>query len=190
METKENRQYKYVLIFWALLTWSPTLLKAHLYYSDDTSTRKTYNQALFLWGEERFDESLHLFKTITQQNPDFLEAFKSIVILHKKMDRLDEALQYLQDYNQGAIIKTGSSYGLSVYHLEKKSYQEAEKILKELITHHKTHYMLYGLLVDCYHASSQLSSCEQFLHKRLKVDSLNLSIYYALGYLKIIDQEY
>lgn len=157
---------------------------------DDTGIRQTYNHALNLMGEQRFNDSAQIIRTLIQKKPDFLEAFSLIVILHEKMECPDDVCHYLEGMISDTSRAVGALYGLGVFYQNKQDYPKAIEFFKNALEHGRRHHLIYRSLVDCCQKSNQLSDCRLYLQKSMSADSLNLTLNFALGYLKTADKKY
>ncbi|MFQ5641534.1 MAG: tetratricopeptide repeat protein, partial [bacterium] len=102
-------------------------------FPQDPDLRKNYNHALFLIGQQRYDEAIEGLKQIIERDSSFYPAYLKIVAVATYQDSLDAAEKHFSH----ALTKTSDNpyvyHALGLVYRERKEWQSAyQHILKAL----------------------------------------------------------
>ncbi len=89
--------------------------------------KKSYERALDKFGEAKFDEAAGIFREIIRQDPDFSDAYEALSRTYYKMNRLDEAIEWMEKLAMLKPAYAMAHTNLSIYYMKKGMKEKAEE---------------------------------------------------------------
>ena len=142
--------------------------------------------ARMMMRNDHVDDAIAIYKSIHQDNEDFLDAQRSAAELMEQEGRLDESVAYLEDIyakhkDVGALIQIGDAYRRVDKHAEAiKAYNRAEEALGGTIDEANWN-LLYARGMS-YERSGNLTRAEEDLEKALAYRPNHPYLLNYLGY--------
>ena len=86
-----------------------------------------YKRALDLFGEGKLNEATAIFTGIIARDAKFFDAYEALSRTYYKMDRLDEAIEWMEKLAKAKPDYAMAHTNLSIYYMKKGMKEKAEE---------------------------------------------------------------
>ncbi len=148
----------------------------------------------FLWGRHaelllQFEEALEAYEKALICDPDTELISKKIPILLLRLERTDEAVEWLTNYLATRPDETGMRMLLAKVHVRQKEYARAISQYQEISTRNPEDPLPMLLLAELYLSSNMKENARKILEKVLKLDRSSYPAHRLLGRLYKLEKD-